>query len=87
MLIPSHVVLTEIDASDIAAPSNCEKLADSVASKQRMTVENYPGARHGFDIVDAPPMLDIGNGMTVGYQKEAAEASWSAMMQFLSVSD
>jgi len=74
-------------SDDIAAPSNCETLADSVATRQLITVDKYPGARHGFDIVDAPPVLDIGNGMTIGYQKEAADASWSAIMRFLAASD
>jgi dienelactone hydrolase len=46
-------------------------------------VEVYPGARHGFDATGAPPVLDIGNGMTVGYQKEAAEASWDRLLSFL----
>ena len=74
-------------SDDIADPSICENLVDSAAIKQQITVESYPGARHGFDIADAPPVLDIGNGMTVGYQKEAAEASWLAILQFLEKSD
>jgi dienelactone hydrolase len=74
-------------SDDIADPIICENLVGSVATGQRIAVENYPGARHGFDIEDAPPMLDIGDGMTVGYQKEAADASWVAILQFLAMSD
>lgn len=74
-------------SDDIADPTICEDLVGSVANEQRITVYNYPGARHGFDIEDAPPVLDIGNGMTVGYQKEAADASWVAILQFLAMSE
>jgi dienelactone hydrolase len=74
-------------SDDIAIPSVCEELVDSVPIKQHITVEMYPGARHGFDILDAPPVLDEGNGITIGYQREAAEASWLAILQFFAVSD
>lgn len=70
-------------SDDIADPTICEKLVASAAIEQQITVNNYPGARHGFDIEDAPPMLDIGNGMTIGYQKEAADASWVSILRFL----
>jgi len=70
-------------SDDIAVPSVCEELVDSAPIKQHITVENYPGARHGFDIQDAPPILESGGGKTVGYQKEAAEASWQAILGFL----
>ena len=74
-------------SDDIADPTTCEDLVRSAAIRKQVTVDNYLGARHGFDIEDAPPVLDIGNGMTVGYQKEAAEASWVAILQFLAVSE
>ncbi len=77
-------VLMLLGASDdIADSGTCEALVESSANSQQVTVTNYPGARHGFDIEDAPPVLDIGNGMTVGYQQEAAEAAWAAILKFL----
>ena len=72
-------------SDDIADPAACEELVASATIERQVTVRNYAGARHGFDIEDAPPILDIGNGMTVGYQKEAAEASWEAILEFLAV--
>ena len=74
-------------SDDIANPNTCEDLVNSAAIEQQITLTNYPGARHGFDIEDAPPVLDIGNGMTVGYQKEAADGSWAAILQFLAMSE
>jgi dienelactone hydrolase len=50
-------------------------------------VERYPGARHGFDVIGAPEVLEIGDGMTVGYQESAAAASWKRILAFLSERD
>ena len=74
-------------SDDIADPTICESLVDSVAIRQQIMVHSYPGARHGFDIEDAPPMRDLGNGKTIGYQKEAADGSWAAILQFLAMSE
>jgi len=79
--VPTLMLLGSSD--DIADPRVCEEMEGSATNREQIAVERYPGARHGFDIADAPPMLDIGNGMTIGYQKEAAEASWVAILQFL----
>lgn len=57
------------DADDIADPMLCDALVNSSPIKRLITVRHYPSARHGFDIEGAPSVLDIGNGMTVGYQK------------------
>jgi len=73
-------------ADDIAIPSVCEDLAKISPVRRLIVLRTYPNARHGYDIPDAPPMLDIGNGMSVGYQKEAAEASWQQILTFLSAS-
>jgi len=70
-------------ADDIADPSKCEDLVRRATIGADVAIVNYPGARHGFDIANAPPVLDIGNGMTVGYQRAAADASWHAIQHFL----
>lgn len=70
-------------ADDIAEPEECEELVARSPSRHLITVKSYEGARHGFDIEDAPEVLDIGNGMTVGYQKHAAEAAWQETLAFL----
>ena len=74
-------------ADDIAEPTTCEELVRIAAAKDQIDLKIYPGARHGFDIEDAPPFIDIGGGMTVGYQRAASEASWKEILSFLDRSD
>ena len=74
-------------ADDIADPSECEQLIGASPVKEKVLVRNYPGARHGFDISEAPPVVNIGGGMTIGYQKEAADASWGEIVTFLIAGD
>ena len=71
------------DADDIADPVLCSNLIEASKVKSLIEVRHYPGARHGFDIEDAPPVLEIGGGMTIGYQRAAAEASWREVLSFL----
>ena len=70
-------------ADDIAEPDRCEELVARSRQGRNVTVHRYPGARHGYDIEGAPPVLEIGNGMTVGFQKEAADATWREILAFL----
>jgi dienelactone hydrolase len=74
-------------ADDIADPDVCEEVFEDVSISDQISVLRYPGARHGFDIAGAPAVVDEGNGKTIGYQQEAAEASWQAILEFLSASD
>lgn len=71
-------------ADDIAKPDTCQSLIFKSDRGAGIIVHTYPGARHGFDIIDAPAVLEIGNGMTIGYQKSAAEESWRAILAFIS---
>ena len=71
-------------ADDIADPSVCEELVANSPANPFITVRTYPNARHGYDIVEAPPFVDAGNGRSIGSQPAAAEASWAEMLQFLS---
>ncbi len=71
------------DADDIADPVLCDALVDSSPIKGLITVRHFPGARHGFDIQGAPSVLDIGNGMTVGYQEAAANGAWKELTAFI----
>ena len=70
-------------ADDIADPLLCDALVDISPIKELITVRHYPGVRHGFDIQGAPFVLDIGNGMTVGYQETAANAAWNELTKFI----
>jgi len=87
LTIPMPILILLGGSDDIAIPSVCEELVDSAPVKQHITVENYPGARHGFDILDAPPILDCCGGRTIGYQQVAAQASWQAILKFLAPPD
>ena len=70
------------DADDIADPSVCQRLVESSPANRSFTVHRYPNARHGFDAQGAPTFLDIGKGMSVGYQEAAAIESWAHLMDF-----
>jgi dienelactone hydrolase len=70
-------------ADDIAVPSECEELVARSSTRPMISVHNYPSARHGYDIADAPPVLKISNGMTIGYQQAAAEATRQEILAFL----
>jgi dienelactone hydrolase len=78
------VLLLLGDADDIADPLLCDAWVSSSPIKGLITVHHYPGARHGFDIEGAPSVLDIGNGMTVGYQEKAANDAWQKLIGFIS---
>ncbi len=71
-------------ADDIAIPETCEALVERTSTPSMIDVRNFPGARHGYDIEDAPSRVDIGGGMTIGFHREAAEETWRMILSFLS---
>jgi len=71
------------DADDIADPRICMALVSESETQPHIRVHRFPGARHGFDVVGAPAVLDIGGDMTVGYQEAAAETAWREILAFL----
>jgi len=79
--VPLLVLLGGSD--DIAVPSRCEDLIATSGLGELVEVHRYEGARHGFDIQGAPSVLEIADGMSIGYQQEAAEASWGEILKFL----
>jgi dienelactone hydrolase len=79
--IPSLLLLGGAD--DIADPDVCENLIAASETSGTVTTRRYSGARHGFDIEGAPSVLEIGGGMTVGYQMAAADAAWQETLRFL----
>jgi dienelactone hydrolase len=65
---------------DVAYPTLCKPVADSVPAN-RVRVITYPDARHGFDNRGFPDHADL-PGAPV-YDREAAKASWAAVLEFL----
>jgi dienelactone hydrolase len=71
-------------ADDIAKPDVCLSLIAKSDPSLDAEVITYPGARHGFDISDAASVLELKNGLTIGYQRAAATESWRAILAFIS---
>jgi dienelactone hydrolase len=69
---------------DIARPEECAALIDALPGYSNVTVRTYENARHGFDIKDAPPVIELGGGYTLGGNGEAREKAWAEMMRFIS---
>jgi dienelactone hydrolase len=66
---------------DVAPPGLCDPVVRAMPPGQlRATL--YPAARHGFDDATLPARADQPFG-TIGYDPEAARASWEATLGFL----
>jgi dienelactone hydrolase len=64
---------------EVALPALCDRaVRGAPPGSFRMVL--YPGAHHGFDIRSLPERAEFGR---LGYQAEAAKASWTAVLEFL----
>ena len=79
--LPMLMILGEAD--DTAIPQTCKQLVQSLPGQANVKVISYPDARHGFDFTEGPERLDLGNGLTLGRNKEAEEKAWQQIIYFL----
>lgn len=79
-------VLVQIGAHDEQTPPQaCRELGTQLASRQSMTLDVYPEARHSFDVVPLPSRrVNQGRSGRRGvYHRRAATAAWQAVERFL----
>lgn len=79
--LPVLMILGEAD--DIALPNICSSLIQSLINKSNVRVISYPNARHGFDLTEGPEVLSVGNGLTIGRNKQAGDYAWNEIFKFL----
>jgi dienelactone hydrolase len=66
---------------DVARPALCEAVAKGAPPDALRTIL-YPDARHSFDVRSLPARAEYPFG-TIGYNAEAAKASWATVLDFL----
>ena len=79
---PVHFFLGEAD--DITSAETCRALVERMDPASSVSVQSYPGAHHGFDLVEAPPAVSTGRGTTIGYNEPAAKDTWERIRRILS---
>lgn len=80
--VPGVAALMHLGAIDEVAPAAvCEALARGVPANA-LKVIVYPNARHAFDVRSLPARTQYQFG-TIGYDADAARASWAATVSFL----
>lgn len=77
------VLMILAGADDIALPSVCNTLIQSLPDSTDVLVQSYPGARHGFDFTEGPTKLSVGNGLTIGRNAKAGNNAWQEIFTFL----
>src|SRR5262245_24217199 len=75
--VSALMLMGAIDA--VAIPALCDRVTKGVPSGN-LRVIVYPNARHGFDMRNLPERTEFGR---LGYNAEAAKASWTAVLEFL----
>ena len=75
--VTTLILLGAID--EVAIPALCDRVAKGVPSTALRTIV-YPHARHGFDMRNLPERTEFGR---LGYNPEAAKASWTTVLEFL----
>ena len=77
------VLMILAGADDIALPSVCNTLIQSLPDSTDVHVQIYEGARHGFDFTEGPTILSVGNGLTIGRNVKAGNKAWQEIFTFL----
>jgi dienelactone hydrolase len=66
---------------DVARPALCEAVVKGAPPDALRSIE-YPDARHSFDVRSLAERAEYPFG-TIGYNAEAAKASWATVLDFL----
>jgi dienelactone hydrolase len=77
--VTALMLMGEID--DVARPALCDTIVQQ-APPGGLRAVVYANARHAFDIHSLPERAEYPFG-TLGYNAEAATASWAAVLDFL----
>ena len=64
---------------EVARPALCDAVIKG-APPNSLRTALYPNARHAFDVRSLPERGEFGR---IGYNAEAAQASWTAVLDFL----
>ncbi len=64
---------------EVARPALCDAVIKGAPPNSLRTVL-YPNARHAFDVWSLPERAEFGR---IGYNAEAAQASWTTVLDFL----
>ena len=77
--ISALMLLGAVD--DVALPALCDTVVKGAPPNSLRTIV-YPDARHAFDFPNLPERVEQPFG-TIGYNAEAARASWATVLDFL----